>query len=206
MEGDRVIDCNVAIGGLRDEVRDSIILNHYAHSVPSGKSHYLLHGDVVAVFSIPGNRNIAGFLLGQDAPPVWELSRLWAPDDHAPNALTMAISAAVRTFKALEPAVAALVSYADPNVGHIGGIYRAASWAYCGQCEEGRYYEDGKGQVVARRKFHSGKRGMRKAEIEAMGYTETKKPGKHRYARGLTRWARARLRKKFPELALPSSI
>jgi hypothetical protein len=98
--------------------------------------------------------------------------------------------------------IQALVSYADPNTdrAHNGLIYRAACWAYLGQVEDGRYYRHtATGQVVARRKFHSGGKKStgnenseevryfpKKAEILEMGYSELKLPGKHRFAKGLT--------------------
>lgn len=93
------------------------------------------------------------------------------------------------------PDLDALVSYADPNAGHLGGIYRAASWLYDGQSEESRVYINNEsGQTVSRRAFHSGSRGMRKAEIEALGYTQLKLPGKHRYVRLISRRAKKNYR------------
>lgn len=162
---------------------------HYARSLPSGKSYYFCEAGAFFVFSIPANKNISRWLVGEDNA-VWELTRMWAPDSHQPNALTQGLARAVRGFAALAPVALALVSYADPNVGHEGGVYRAASWVYLGQSEEGRYYRDAEGQVVSRRKFHSGSRSLTKAEILALGYVEHKLPGKHRFARGLTRRAR----------------
>ena len=167
---------------------------HYAHSVPSGKTHYIHHDPVSFAFSIPANNNISRFLIGLPNR-VWELARMWAEDGHEKNALTRSLCSAVISFRALEPDVLALVSYADPNVGHEGGVYRAASWTYTGQSEEGRYYRSADGQVVSRRKFHSGGSSMRKAEILALGYSELKLPGKIRFAKGLTKGARSRLRR-----------
>jgi hypothetical protein len=129
--------------------------SHYTHSVPSGKSHYFKIEDAIVVYSIPANQHVGRFLLGRDCV-VWELARLWAPDGHERNLLTRAVAASVPALKCAEPGVELLVSYADPNVGHHGGVYRAASWLYTGQAEDGRYYTDAKGQVVSRRKFHSG--------------------------------------------------
>lgn len=162
---------------------------HYTHSVPSGKSHYFRVEEAIVVLSIPANQFIGKFLYGKPRK-VWELSRLWAPDGHERNLLTRAISRSVTAFRALERDVWGLVSYADPNVGHIGTIYRAASWIPCGQVEESRYYLDTDGLVVSRRKFHSGGRSMRKAEIIALGYREVKRPGRLRFSRPLTRTAR----------------
>lgn len=164
---------------------------HYTGSVPSGKSHYVRFGSAIIVWSIPANNNIAEFVLGWPGN-VWELSRLWAPDGHEKNLLTRAISAAVDVIRKLENPDA-LVSYADPNVGHKGGIYRAASWIYHGRAEEVRTYRGADGKTVARRAFHSGSAGMKKAEIEAMGFEELRMPGKERFVRPLSRRARKAL-------------
>ncbi|MCP4899711.1 MAG: hypothetical protein GY906_22320 [bacterium] len=122
---------------------------------------------------------------------------MWAPDGHDRNLLSKAIAACVRYLKRLEPGVDCLVCYADPNVGHQGGVYRAASWVYTGRSSEVRYYIGPNNEIAARRRFHSGRKILRKAEIEALGYTEAKLPGKHRFARGLTRRARKELEKKL---------
>jgi hypothetical protein len=171
----------IAIGTIRE--------NHYTHSIPSGKSHYYAHRSAIVVLSIPANQHVGKFLFGIKRN-VWELSRLWAPDGHERNLLTKAISLSVKEFKQREPEVWGLVSYADPNVGHSGLVYRAASWLPCGQVEESRYYKAPDGTVVSRRKFHSGNTGMTKAEILAAGYTETKQPGRLRYCLPLSSTAR----------------
>jgi hypothetical protein len=170
-----------------------ITTNHYTRSVPSGKSHYLAYEDAIIIWSIPANYNISKFLFGSRDYTVWELSRLWAPDDHRPNLLTEAIGQSVKALKQLEPTVDAVVSYADPNAGHLGGVYRAASWLVHGQSEETRAYRGQSGEIVARRAFHSGSKGLRKAEIEALGYTQLKLPGKYRFVRPLTRRAKKSL-------------
>lgn len=177
------------LGDARAEALALVKANHYAHSIPSGKTHVFTFGDAVLLFSIPANKNIAGYLLG--FPGVcWELTRLWAPDGHEPNLLTQVISYGVRQIRQLVRGLDLLVSYADPNVGHAGRVYRAASWIYTGQSEEGRYYKDAMGQVVARRAFHSGKKNLTKADILARGYTEFKLPGKHRFVFPISRRAK----------------
>lgn len=164
--------------------------SHYTKSVPSGKSYYLSYGPAILVWSIPANQHIAKFILGYKGS-VWELSRLWAPDGHAPNLLTQTISAGVKLLRSLEP-VDLVVSYADPNVGHTGGVYRAASWIYHGQSEESRSYLSPSGEIVARRAFHSGKKCLTKAEIEGKGYKQLKLPGKLRFIKPITRAAKKR--------------
>ena len=167
--------------------------HHYTHSVPSGKSHYFYHDGAIVIFSIPANPYISKFLTG---PPnaVFDLARLWAPDGHRRNLLTEAISVATRELRRLEPKCLALVSYADPNAGHAGGVYRAASWVYLGQTEA-RVWLGPNGEIVPRRKFHSGSEHVNKAEVEALGYKEIRRPGKYRFAHGLTKRIRSRVRK-----------
>jgi hypothetical protein len=173
-------------GDARVQAIETIRTKHYSRSVPSGKSHYVQFGDALVVWSIPANKNLARFVLGGADGNVWELSRLWAPDGHDRNLLTQAIAAGVRAIRKLENPDA-LVSYADPNVGHHGGVYRAASWIYHGQSEEARYYRDAAGNTVSRRAFHSGRKCMKKADILAQGYVEHKLPGKQRFVKPLTR-------------------
>jgi len=185
----------LAIGDERKTAVELIKANHYTRSVPSGKSHYVLFQDAVIVFSIPANKNISTWLLNKPNA-VWELARLWAPDGHAPNLLTQSISAAASVLEQIEPDVEALVSYADPNVGHSGGVYRAASWVFLGQCEENRAYRDSSGNIFSRRAFHSGKKSLTKAEILAKGFIQLKLPGKIRFAKGLTRTARKQIEAK----------
>lgn len=194
------MSAEILLHSARDDGRAIIEKHHYTRSVPSGKAVYLAFEDALVVFAIPANKNISRWLLGRDNA-VWELARLWAPDGHRANLLTEALSHAVSAFHRQHPEVEALVSYADPNAGHQGGVYRAASWVVLGQCEESRAYRGPGGEVVSRRAFHSGKRSLRKAEIEARGYVQLKLPGKFRFAKGLTRKARRDIAKRQKALA-----
>ena len=180
-----------------------ICQHHYTKSWPSGKSVVFTYEDAIVVFSIPANYMVSRWL-GCEPNRVWELTRLWAPDGHRKNLLTQAISYAVVQFRKLGVADA-LVSYADINVGHKGGVYRAASWTYLGQSEEVRAYRDEAGNVVSRRKFHSGSRAFKKDEILALGYKQLKLPGKFRFARGLTRQEKKPYQRK-PKIPLDGLI
>jgi hypothetical protein len=174
----------------------TIHANHYLHSVPSGKSHYIGFDGAYVVWSIPPNCNISTFLVGKPNV-VWELSRMWAPDGHRKNLLTQAIAFSVKQLRIAEPQCAAVVSYADPNVGHHGGIYLAASWIQCGTCEETRYYVTATGQTVSRRSFHSGDKRLTTAEVLSRGVQELHRPGKLRFAFPLRPWARKELLRRF---------
>lgn len=181
------------LGAERKQAEQLIIARHYTRSIPSGKSHYLGYEHAVVVWSIPANYNLGKFICGWDAR-VWELARLWAPDGHRANLLTEAIAAGVRWISRRERPDA-VVSYADPNVGHRGGVYRAASWLFHGQSDESRGYVDADGNILARRAFHSGGgSGMTKAEIEAAGYQQVHRDGKLRFVRPLSKRAAAAVR------------
>lgn len=183
------------VGREREQALSTIAENHYTGSVPSGKTHAFQNKEAIILFSIPANPYVSQWLVGR-RKVVWELSRLWAPDGHRKNLLTETMREAIILLREQEPSVEALISYADPNVGHAGGVYKAANWFYLGPCEDGRYYRSPEGRVVARRAFHSGRSFLRKQDILDLGYTEEKKPGRHRYAKGLTRRARALIRSK----------
>jgi hypothetical protein len=178
----------VLLGRDRGAAIETIKKFHYTHSVPSGKTHYVACDEAIVAWSIPANNRVAKSILGWDGI-VWELTRLWAPDGHAPNLLTQAISAATDVIRALERPDA-LVSYADPNNGHRGGVYRAASWIHQGASTETRAWRAPNGDVVPRRTFHSGKSFLRKPQIEALGYTQIEVAGKERFVKPLTRKAR----------------
>ena len=191
---------NCLVGLSRARAKTLIAENHYLGTVPSGMSYYFDYDDAIVVYSIPANKNISHFLLGYKGS-TWELSRLWAPDNHRKNILTEAISISAKRLVGLVD-VDCLVSYADPNAGHHGGVYKAGSWHCCGQSEEGRSYRSvNGGPTVSRRAFHSGSRGMTKHEIESQGYIQEKSPGKLRFARGMTRRARKALMTRFPSNA-----
>lgn len=190
-------------------IKKIICEKHYAHSFPSGKTYCFEFETAVLTISIPANNNVSKWLVGEKNK-VWELSRLWAPDGHRFNLLTETIAHAVESFKKLEPDVWALISYADPNttghngynaVPHEGQIYRAASWLSLGASEDGRYFRHAvTGQVVARRKFHMGKRFIIDAEIVKLGYFKHNLPGKLRFGRGLTTKGRRLVARKVKEI------
>jgi len=168
-------------------VHGTITSQHYLRSMPTAGTRTFEFESALVVFSPPASPTVAASL-GFEPTEVWELSRLWAPDRHAPDLLTRALAYAVREFRKIEPNVAALVSFADPAAGHRGGIYRAASWAYLGQSEETRAFRYADGRPVHHRTLTRKK--IDKAARQAMGIMESWAPGKHRFAKGLTRKAR----------------
>ena len=56
---------------------------------------------------------------------------------------------AIMKLKKICPGVKLIVSFADPEEGHVGGIYQASNWVYCGETAKANvYYYKG-------RKLHS---------------------------------------------------
>lgn len=179
----------------RRETQAAIIAGHYLHSFPSGWTYCYRLEDAYAVYSIPANKNLGPYLFGPDVA-IRELARLWAPDNHAPNLLTRIIAESARSLRR-DTGVEAVVSFADANHGHHGGVYQAASWLYTGRSSESRVYITPEGRTVSRRSFHSG------ATSQIPNVKPVKLPGKHRYVRPLTRQARRALR--LPTLPYPGS-
>lgn len=180
-------------GGAKRKACETLMRDrHYTKSIPSGKSHWFYHEGVIVVFSIPANMNLGKFILKRKCV-CWELSRMWGCKGHRKNAMTEAIRLSIIGLKRVEPDVEVLVTFADPNVGHEGFVYRAASWRYTGKSEDPRGYEDADGKFYPRRKFHSGGRCMTKAEIESRGFKQVVRDGKHRFVRGMTKQVRREL-------------
>lgn len=69
----------------------------------------------------------------------WEMARLWIDDSIPTNGESWLISQSVRYIKANHSSVVALVTYADPSVGHTGAIYRAANWIEDGRTDGRRF-------------------------------------------------------------------
>ncbi len=177
----------------RAEAKEVILAGHYLHSFPSGWTYCFRHGDAVVVYSIPANKNLEPFLY-REKVAMRELARLWAPTPHAPDLLTQAISASLKSLRK-DVGTEAVVSFADPNNGHHGGIYQAASWIYTGKSSETRVYRKPDGTTVSRRSFHSGKTSL------PPPWPAERLEGKHRYVRNLTRRAGHLLR--LPSVPYP---
>jgi len=99
---------------------------------------------------------------------IWELGRLaLVPELNGRNYTSWFVSRAIKKLM-VEETVAAIISYADSSVGHIGSIYRACNAFYCGMSAPKKdFYVNGKIQ----------ERGTTKGV-----YGEWKpRPQKHRY-------------------------
>ena len=77
-----------------------------------------------------GNTTNLGTAYGLTMQEVCELSRI-ALTKHA-NSVTRVISVALKMLHKKEKGLRLVVSFADTNEGHHGGIYQGSNWVYCG--------------------------------------------------------------------------
>lgn len=138
MEEKKLLICGYHLrDNQRDEADNLVKKFHYSARPPSMVELVLtLHkdgglfgfsGEAVAAifFSIPPTRW---------AESVLELSRL-VRNDYIDISLTSLISAALKLLRTSYPQHNLLVSFADSQQGHHGGIYQASSWNYDGMRE-----------------------------------------------------------------------
>lgn len=107
---------------------------HYSRTMPAGKMTRIgvweqeqFTGCVL--FSRGANRNMAGEY-GLQCVECAELTRVALGTHSAP--VSRVVSLAVRQLRRLSPGLKLLISYADPEQGHHGGIYQAMGWTYVG--------------------------------------------------------------------------
>jgi len=95
---------------------------------------------------------------------VWEVSKI--------------VAIAVRMLRRLSPGLRVIVSFADPEHGHIGGIYQGGNWVYCGKSTPGLYYRLADGSLTHNRNLQGPKGfcGKPKDGIQRQ-YTERLKKG-----------------------------
>lgn len=77
--------------------------------------------------------------LGHDN--VLELTRLYIHDGYGKNIESYVIGQTFRWLRKNAPEVKVLVSYADPEYGHLGKVYQATNWIYQG-CGQSKLMED----------------------------------------------------------------
>jgi hypothetical protein len=108
---------------------------HYSKKMPMFKSNFIglwEYGKFkgVIVFGRGANAQI-GKAFNLDQTEVCELTRVALTNHVTPVSKCLAI--ATRMIKQKNPKLRILVSYADSQHGHHGGIYQAANWIYLGE-------------------------------------------------------------------------
>jgi len=88
-----------------------------------------------------------------------ELVRVALRQHAAPVSRIIAIS--LKMLKAIAPKLRIIVSYADPEQGHHGGIYQAGNWVFCGQTKPIEWFIDTRTeQRIHTKTLKTGHRGL----------------------------------------------
>lgn len=131
-----------------DTIAPLMTESHYLHSMPRAARQCfgVYHADGLvggAVFTI-GSRNASRLLSGADPGVLTTLARFWLADGLPPNSESRVLGVILRWLPRHTP-WKAVVSYADPAVGHRGIIYQATGWLYLGTTQAERYIALGDG-------------------------------------------------------------
>lgn len=90
------------------------------------------------------------------------------------------VAIAIKFLRKNSPGLRLLVSYADPAMGHHGGIYQAGGWVYCGESEQATQYLH-EGRWKHSREVTSGAFGNARVVSDYKRLPSRAMPGKHRY-------------------------
>lgn len=122
---------------------------HYSRSMPTLPviklgcwENSLFIGAIL--FSRGANKNLGSFA-GLTQYEVCELTRI-ALNKHIVN-VTQLLKLGIAKLKVLTPGTRLIISYADPNQGHLGIVYQAGNWLYAGQTPDSYLYKDKSGRV-----------------------------------------------------------
>ena len=165
---------------------------HYSKCLPVGKlvKYGVWENEKfigVVVYS-RGASPYLGSALELDQTEVCELTRVALTTHEAPVSQIVAIT--LTQLKKDSPALRAVVSFADPKEGHVGGIYKAGNWLFTGVSNSVvEYFIEGR-WMHTRNAYHHPKR---------PSAPKRESPGKFRYIYPLDR----RMRKQVSVLALP---
>ena len=189
-EGTRASSLTARLGTVK-EAREFIATYHYSKTMPDSTMEVCMgyYGDILAgicVFGMgAGISQYKAILPTIEQGQYRELTRLWSPDGFPKNTESRLIS---ESIKLLPKKVKLLLSFADPNQGHLGTIYQATNWDYCGMTGGGKRLVNKNGQefhsrlVGIYRMRHPELAGKTNAEImKIYEWTYKQDSPKHRY-------------------------
>jgi len=117
-----------------------VVSSHYLHrKCPCSIAFGLFKGTKlvgVIVFGKPSSYTLCEGIAGKDEKQnVIEFNRLWVCDTMPKNTESWFTSRAIK-----ECPFEIIVSFADTEQGHIGYIYQATNWIYCGESKKQKYF------------------------------------------------------------------
>jgi len=127
-----------------DAAKYAVMRWHYSHAMPAGKlvkfgvwekgpdssPEYPTDRFVGTVLFGRGANNHMGEGYGLDATQLCELVRIALTDHQHP--VTEIVAETLRQLHTSNPGLRLVVSFADPDQDHHGGIYQAGNWIYTG--------------------------------------------------------------------------
>ena len=177
---------------------------HYSGSIPVGKLVKVgawENGKFIGVVLFGRGANsqmLNPFGLKQDEG--CELTRI-ALTKHK-STVSRIVKFALVFLKKNSPSLRLVVSFADPQYGHHGGVYQAGNWLYCGDTLPGvEYWHRGK-RLHSRQVSEKGwniQQGEKRKTLKPSDCTIIKTLGKHRYLMALDK----EMRDKIAPLAKP---
>lgn len=174
---------------------------HYSKRMPKSKIVKLgawEDGEFVGavIFGVGATGDLVkGYGLGKNQG--CELVRIALRKHRSP--VSMILSIAISKIKAQSPRLRLIVSFADPEMRHLGVIYQASNWVYSGMSQASDEYIY-RGRRYQGRSFRNKYKGMENHP----GVTVVKGSSKHRYLYPLDRAMRrqiAPLAKPYPKRA-----
>lgn len=130
---------------------------HYSRVMPAGKSVKIgaweSSGFIGAIIFTCGANNHIGSPYGLAQTSICELVRVSLAVHQSP--VSRIVRIAIQMLCKQSPGLRLLVSYADPEQGHYGGIYQAMNWLYAGSSSPQRFSLRPNGQILHKRTAHS---------------------------------------------------
>jgi hypothetical protein len=125
-----------------EAAKHAVLKWHYSHAMPSGKLTKIgvwEHGKFIGcVLFGRGANNSLGKPYGLSQLECCELVRIALTKHEAP--VTRIVSIAIKMLRKLSPGLKLIVSFADTEQDHHGGIYQGGNWVYIGQSKPADEY------------------------------------------------------------------
>jgi hypothetical protein len=183
---------------------------HYSRSLPAGKTVRVgvweNRNFIGCVIFARGAAKNLGTPYGLEQTQICELARMALAEHKTPVSKIMAI--AVKMVSKAMPSIRIIVSFADKDQRHHGGIYQACNWIYTGETGQHWLYKNKRGRVLHPRQVSvTGLRpkfGVTKQVDKISECEKIRAKGKHRYLMPLDPEMRAKvlpLAKPYPKRA-----
>ena len=160
-----------------------VVRNHYLHrTCPISHAYALCDEDAyiraVVTYGVPCSSTLLKGVCGpSEQHNVYELNRLWVSSSMPRNSASMLVG---RSLKMLDKEI--VVSFADSSRGHVGYVYQATNFLYCGLSAK---FKDPVVRGFEGMHHATFAHGMTKRQIEERfgkeNVTWVDRPRKHRY-------------------------